>query len=64
MPTKKKVPTLDRDWLSAKDACAYLEISWPTLKRYIALGKLQASQIVPKGNIRISASSIEKMLNR
>jgi predicted site-specific integrase-resolvase len=62
MPTNE-VPTLDREWISAKDACAYLGISFPTLKRYIRLGKLQSSQIVPNGNIRVSAISIKELLN-
>lgn len=51
----------DRQWMPAKEACAYLEISFPTLKRYIADGKLQASQVVPNGMIRVSRASAEKL---
>jgi excisionase family DNA binding protein len=65
--TKAKKPpttTLKKDWLSSQEACSYLGISFPTLKKYIADGNLQASQIVERGKIRVSASSIEKLLNR
>ena len=58
----EKTPNLDRDWLSAKDACAYIGCSFPTLKKYIAEGKLQHSQIVARGKIRISAASIKNLL--
>ena len=53
----------DREWVSAKEACEYLGISFPTLKRYIKLGKLTSSQIVPRGNIRIHRDSIKELLN-
>ena len=61
---KPEKATLDQDWVSAKKACAYLECSFPTLKRYINENKLRATQITPKGKIRVSASSIEMLLNR
>ena len=55
---------LDRDWLSVAQTAEYLQVSTRTVHRYLDSGRLLASQLVPKGTIRISAISIEKMLEK
>ena len=55
---------LDRDWLSVAQTAAYLQISTRTVHRYLDSGRLSASQLVPGGTVRISATSIEKMLEK
>lgn len=55
---------LDRDWFTVGQAAAYLQVSTRTIARYIDRGTLSASQLVPGGTIRISVTSIEKMLEK
>ena len=62
MPQLSAPQTLDRDWFTVGQAAAYLQVSTRTIARYIDRGTLSASQLVPGGTIRISAISIEKML--
>lgn len=64
MPKPTAQPTLDRDFFTVGQAAAYLQLSTRTIARYIDRGTLSASQLVPGGTIRISAISIEKMLER
>lgn len=54
---------MDKAWISTKEACDYLDITWATLKRYILEGKVEGVQIaVPKGKWRISVASINKLM--
>ena len=62
MPQTIAPQMLDRDWFTVRQAAAYLQVSTRTIARYIDRGTLSASQLVPGGTIRISANSIEKML--
>jgi excisionase family DNA binding protein len=62
MPQTIAPQMLDRDWFTVQQAAAYLQVSTRTIARYIDRGTLSASQLVPGGTIRISANSIEKML--
>jgi len=62
MPIATAPQMLDRDWLTVKQAALYLQVSTRTIARYVDRGTLSASQLVPGGTIRISAISIEKML--
>ena len=62
MPQATAPQTLDRDWFTVRQAAAYLQVSTRTIARYIDRGTLSASQLVPGGSIRISVTSIEKML--
>lgn len=64
MPKLTAPQMLDRDWLSVAQTAAYLQVSTRTVHRYLDSGRLSASQLVPNGTIRISASSIEKMLEK
>ena len=64
---KKKAPqtpTLDRDWLTVQQTAEYLQCTTRSVHRYIEAGKLEFSQIVPNGKIRIPAASIRQMLGR
>ena len=56
--------TLDRDWMTRKQAAEYLQVTAATVDRYLKSGVLQGSQLVPNGTVRISAVSIEKMLEK
>ena len=64
MPNATAPQTLDRDYLTVAQTAAYLQVSTRTIHRYIDSGLLSASQLVPGGTVRISASGIEKMLQR
>lgn len=55
---------MDHDYLTIKQAAAYLQVDPRTIHRYIKAGLLSASQLVPGGAVRISANSIEKLLLR
>lgn len=59
---KKTTQTLDREWLTVKQTCEYLQLDAQTVRRYINIGKLEGRQIVDGGKWRISAASIEKLL--
>lgn len=56
--------SLEHDFLTPKQAAAYLQVSTQTIGRYIKLGLIKSSQAIPNGAVRISASSIEKMLEK
>ena len=62
MPIATAPQMLDRDWFTVKQAAAYLQVSTRTVARYVDRGTLSASQLVPGGTLRISAISIEKLL--
>ncbi|MGO9325499.1 MAG: helix-turn-helix domain-containing protein [Terracidiphilus sp.] len=64
MPIATAPQMLDRDWFTVGQAAAYLQVSTRTIARYIDRGTLSASQLVPGGSIRISVTSIEKMLEK
>lgn len=64
MPIATAPQMLDRDYLTVAQTAAYLQCSTRTVHRYLDLGLLSYSQLVPGGTIRISANSIEKMLGR
>jgi len=64
MPNATAPQMLDRDYLTVAQTAAYLQVSTRTIHRYIDSGLLSASQLVPGGTVRISASGIEKMLQR
>lgn len=55
---------VDRDWLTVSQTAEYIQCSRITVHRYLASGLLKGSQLVPMGVIRISAISIEKLLER
>ena len=61
--TTNPAQALDRDWISVAQTAAYLQVSTRTVHRYLDSNLLSASQLVPGGTIRISATSIEKMLD-
>lgn len=53
---------LDHDWVTREQAAAYLQLTTRSIDRYIASGRIKATQLVPGGTVRISTISIEKML--
>lgn len=55
---------LDRDYLTVKQAAEYLQYNQDTIRRYVRQGILESSRIVAGGKIRISAASIEKLLQK
>lgn len=55
---------LDRDWMTRHQAADYLQLGIATIDRYIKRGVLESKQLVPNGTVRISASSIEKLLRK
>lgn len=50
------------DWFTRKQAAEYLQVTEKTIDNYIRKGLLRSAQPVPGGAVRISASSIEKMM--
>ncbi len=50
------------DYMSRKEAAAALKVSEQTVDSLIRKGRLQASQLVPNGTVRISVSSLERLL--
>ena len=56
--------TLNRDYLTIKQAADYLQCSPWTIRQHIKAGRLEGLQLVPRGSVRIPASSIEKLLER
>ena len=50
------------DWLTRRQAAEYLQVTTRTIDNYIRAGLLRSAQLVPGGAVRISASSVEKML--
>jgi excisionase family DNA binding protein len=64
MPIATAPQMLDRDWFTVQQAAAYLQVSTRTIARYIERGTLSASQLVPGGAVRISATTIEKLLEK
>jgi excisionase family DNA binding protein len=55
---------LDRDFLTVAEAAEYLRCSSWTVRELIKRGILEASRLVPRGKVRISAVSIEKALQK
>lgn len=53
---------LDRDWMTVAQTAAYLQVTTRTVHRWLDAGLLTYSQLVTKGSIRVSASSIERFL--
>lgn len=64
MPKPKAPQTLDRDWLSIDQTAEYFQVAKGTIRNWIKAGVLEASQLVPRGAVRISAASVEKQLER
>jgi excisionase family DNA binding protein len=62
MSTLTAPQMLDRDYLTVAQTAAYLQCCTRTVHRYIDTGLLSFSQLVPGGTVRISATSIEKMM--
>lgn len=58
------IQILDRDWFSVAQTAAYLQVSTRTVHRYLDSGLLSASQLVAGGTLRVSAISIEKLLEK
>lgn len=61
---EQKPQQLDRDWLSVQQTAAYLGCSTGTVRNYIRAGALSCSQLVRRGKVRISAVSIERVLEK
>lgn len=53
---------LTNDWLTKQEAAQYLRVTVQTIDRWRKQGLLEARQVVKGGNVRISASSVEKLL--
>jgi excisionase family DNA binding protein len=51
-----------RTWLTPKQAADFLQVTPMTVYRYIKNGTLEASQLVPRGTLRISEASLEKLM--
>jgi len=60
------VQQLDKDWMTVREAAAYLSVCAQTVRRLVILGKLHGTKMGSGPNcvIRISAASIEKMLEK
>jgi excisionase family DNA binding protein len=58
------IQRLDRDWLTPAQAAAYMQVHRNTIDRWLRRGFLRAGQAEPGGRVRVSAASIEKMLER
>lgn len=59
-----KPQTLDRDFMTVKQAADYLQVSLQTVRRLITDGKLSATKLGsgPNSHLRVSTISIEKLL--
>jgi excisionase family DNA binding protein len=57
-----KKTQLEQEWFSIKQTAAYLQLNQQSIRRLIRDGKLDARQIIEKGKILISKSSIEAIL--
>jgi excisionase family DNA binding protein len=55
---------MNHAWITKKQAAEELQVNERTIARWIKAGLLQSAQMVPNGTVRISAASIEKMLER
>lgn len=53
-----------KDWLTRKQAAEELQVTTATIDSWIDKDLLKASQIVPNGTVRISAVSVDRMLER
>ena len=56
--------TYPYDHLSRREAAEILRVNERTIDRWIRLRRLEAVQIVPNGTVRISVSSIERLLGK
>jgi excisionase family DNA binding protein len=54
--------TIAHDWMTRNEAADYLRVTTRTIDRYVAQRRIEASQLVPGGAVRISASSVERLL--
>ncbi|KUI13393.1 hypothetical protein AU192_24745 [Mycobacterium lehmannii] len=57
----KKTTTTTPGWVDIKQAADYLSMGVPTIRRYIASGKLPARRVGPK-LIRIRVSDLDKFV--
>jgi len=55
---------MTKDWITLQQAAEELQVHTDTIKNWVKKGLLTSSQMVPRGAIRISTVSIEKMLER
>lgn len=55
---------MNHEWLTKKQAAEYLQVSVFTVHNWLKAGVLHGSQMVPRGAVRISAVSVEKLLER
>lgn len=60
--SKAKPARLEGDWVTSREACAYLDICYPTLKKYIDQKRIVATQFVTGGKLRISVPSIRQFV--
>lgn len=58
------IQTLEKDWLTVKEAAAYLSVSPFTIRRWLKEGKLPHKKLGTSKNssIRVSSLGIEKYL--
>jgi excisionase family DNA binding protein len=54
---------LTSDWVTQKEAAAYLKVSIQTIRKWSAEGRLVKSRLSYR-NARISSASIERMMER
>lgn len=59
----KTAPRLVGDWVSAKDACQYMDISYGTLKTRIDKGQLVATKAGGK-KVLVSVHSIRALMDQ
>ena len=60
----KPLQPIAREWLTVRQAAEYLQVHPNTIHTYVKSGVLSASQLVPRGRLRISFLSIEKLLEK
>lgn len=56
--------TESHEWMTLQQAAEYMQVSTRTVHRWIKAGRLRIAQVVPGGLVRVSAVSIEKMLEK
>lgn len=60
----KPLQPIAHEWLTVRQAAAYLQVHRNTIHTYVKQGILSGSQLVPNGRLRISFLSIEKLLEK